>query len=49
MVLISMDLMSIMKGSGMLINEVGGAECILWMGLFMKENGSMTNAMGRDC
>ena len=49
MVLISMDLMSIMKGSGIPINEVGGVVCILLMDLFMKENGSMTNAMGKDC
>lgn len=40
---------SIMKENGMQIKEVVGGVCTLRMGLFMKESGTMTSVMDREC
>ena len=47
--LISMEMMNIMRGSGLKIRGVDGAECTTVMDPSMRGSGSMTNSMDRDC
>lgn len=49
MELISTHIMNTMKGSGMQTSGVAGEECIIQMGQFTRENGTITCEMGKEC